>query len=160
MNTNDMTFYSEEFSLRVTVNKESINNIYQFCNEAYHNETGGILVGRYADKVTAEIVVIIGPNKDSRKEKTNFIRGTKGINKLLEEYWKQELYYLGEWHFHPNGISNPSSIDMQTMKTITNNSKYNCPEPILIIVSGLYNNYQQKSYLFSKDDYNLQLKEW
>lgn len=160
MDINNITFYSKEVLLRITVNEKSISSMYQLCNEAYPNETGGILVGRYADEVTAEIAVVIGPSMDSRSGRTNFIRGTKGINKLIKEYWKQGLYYLGEWHFHPNGTSDPSAIDTQTMISIANNSRYNCPEPILIIISGSDNsNYDEKLYLFFKDSYNLEFKE-
>lgn len=154
MQTNNITFYGDEVSIRITVNKESIKGMYQLCNESYPNETGGILIGQYADDVTAEIVAIIGPSDDSKGWRTIFTRGTRGINKLLKEYWEQGLYYLGEWHFHPNGISYPSDIDTNTMKSIANNSKYSCPEPILIIVSGTRNSYQQKSYLYSGNGYN------
>lgn len=158
MQINNITFYSDEVSIRITVNKESINRMYQLCNESYPNETGGILIGQYADDVTAEIVAIIGPSNDSKGWRTKFTRGTKGINKLLKEYWEQGLYYLGEWHFHPNGISYPSDIDTNTMKSIANNPKYNCPEPILIIVSGTRNSYQQKSYLYSGNGYKFGMK--
>lgn len=159
MCTNNIMFHSEEASISIIIDKESINCMYQLCNESYPNETGGILVGQYLDKVTAEIIIVLEPSNDSRSGKANFIRGTKGINKLLKEYWKQGLYYLGEWHFHPNGISSPSKIDMETMKSIASNLIYNCPEPILTIVSGSYDNYNQKCYLFSKDIYNLELNQ-
>jgi len=158
MYTNKITFYSDEISIKITVNKESLNRMYQLCNESYPNETGGILIGQYNDNMTAEIVTIAGPSKDSRSWKTRFNRGTKGINKLLAEYWAQGLYYLGEWHFHPNGTPSPSGIDNNTMKSISNNSKYNCPEPIAIIVSGNQNNYNQKSYLYSSNGNKFEMK--
>lgn len=158
MQTNNILFYSDKVSIRITVSMESINTMYQFCNESYPNEIGGILIGKYADSLTAEIVTIVGPSKDSKSWKTGFTRGTKGTNKLLKGYWDQGLYYLGEWHFHPNGTSSPSNIDVNTMKSIANNSKYNCPEPILIIVSGSYNNYHQKSYLYSSNGDNFKMK--
>ncbi|MEQ3340641.1 Mov34/MPN/PAD-1 family protein [Clostridium butyricum] len=158
MHSNNILFYSDEVSIRITVSKESINTIYKFCNKSYPNESGGILIGKYADSLTAEIVTIVGPSKDSKSWKTRFTRGTKGTNKLLKEYWDQGLYYLGEWHFHPNGTPFPSDIDANTMKSIANNSNYNCPEPILIIVSGSHNNYHQKSYLYSSNGDNFEMK--
>lgn len=158
MKTNNILFYSDEVSISITVSKESINTMHEFCNESYPNETGGILIGKYVDSLTAEIVITVGPSKDSKSWKTRFTRGIKGANKILKGYWDQGLYYLGEWHFHPNGTPSPSDIDANTMKSIANNSKYNCPEPILIIVSGSHNNYQQKSYLYSSNGNNFEMK--
>ncbi|AQR93108.1 Mov34/MPN/PAD-1 family protein [Clostridium saccharoperbutylacetonicum] len=149
MLTNNIIFYSDESSIKISVNKDLFNKMYQYCDKSYPNETGGILIGTYLDKQTAEIVAVIGPSEDSKTWKTRFNRGAKGINKLLKEYWEQGIYYLGEWHFHPNGSPYPSNIDTDTLTSISNNSKYSCPEPILIIISGSHNCYNQKSYLYS-----------
>lgn len=158
MQENNKVFRNEEYPVLITASKEKFSYIYQYCNESYPNETGGILIGRYKEENVAEIIKITGPTSDSKKDRANFFRGTKGINKLLKELWKEGLYYLGEWHFHPNGVFVPSRIDVQTMKSIANNSKYNCPEPILILVAGSPKNYMEQAYLFLEEGSFFSLK--
>ncbi len=55
----------------------------------------------------------------------------------LSQLWlKRRRYYLGEWHFHPDGEPYPSSVDFDQMKDISTSDQYNCSEPILVIIGG------------------------
>ncbi|WP_262906255.1 Mov34/MPN/PAD-1 family protein [Hymenobacter terricola] len=114
---------------------QQINDI---CYEARGNETGGILIGEYTDQLScATVTHLLGPTTDSQSGRTWLIRGTKGLRKIIGNYWKEKKqYYLGEWHFHPFALPDPSRQDLMQMREIACSSTYKCPEPILIIAGG------------------------
>lgn len=99
------------------------------------NETGGILIGRYsADLTVATVVQVTRPPRDSRSGPTWFTRGTYGLNRLLERAWRDGLHYLGEWHYHPEGLPEPSATDRAQMSAITCEAKMQCATPVLLIL--------------------------
>jgi len=122
----------------VSLPESTIEAMLKWCKEANEMETGGILLGRYsADLKRAEISRALGPPSDSLRGQNWFIRGIKGLNRLLRRLWTlRKDYYLGEWHYHPNASPIPSNVDMSQLETIARSDKYSCPEPILIIIGG------------------------
>ena len=101
-------------------------------------ETGGIIIGKYNEGLdVATITLISGPPPDSKAGRTWFMRGTKGLKKLMDKCFKNAgTFYLGEWHFHPFASPTPSGQDIRQMKEISADLKYNCPEPIMMILGG------------------------
>ncbi|MFY0138653.1 Mov34/MPN/PAD-1 family protein [Bacillus cereus] len=134
----EILYFNTEEAVGVYLKTELVDKIYQLCEEAYPNETGGILIGQYnLNFEHANVTMITGAPSDSKAGKTWFYRGTTGLQELLDELWDtQGSYYLGEWHYHPDGASSPSIQDLIEMKAISMNEKYNCPEPLLLIVGG------------------------
>lgn len=100
-------------------------------------ETGGILIGRYSSSLNmAYINEFSNPPSDSRAGFSWFNRGVKGLGEYLKKKWTQnEEYYLGEWHFHPANVPKPSKADIIQLKKISQDERFNCKEPILIIIS-------------------------
>ncbi len=58
------------------------------------------------------------------------------MRSLLLDRWdkNQRTYYLGEWHYHPAQIIEPSLTDLKQMIDISKSRRYHCSEPILIII--------------------------
>lgn len=109
----------------------------QMCRDAGDVETGGVLIGRYADDLrVAEILEATMPPPDSLRGHSWFTRGVGGLHALLEKRWraKRRTHYLGEWHFHPADVIVPSSVDFAQMATIAHADDYRCREPLLLIV--------------------------
>ena len=111
----------------------------QECIKAGRNETGGIVWGKYNDKL--DDAIISGFSKapsDSDAGWCSFMRGVAGLQRMLRSLWRKrdKEYYLGEWHFHPFASSDASQVDIQQMFEYANDSKLQCPEPILIIIGG------------------------
>lgn len=101
------------------------------------NETGGILIGRYTDNGRTAVIVEATPRpRGSRFGWAWFQRSNAGLNKILDQRWKDGLHYLGEWHFHPGGSPSPSGPDIVSMQSISSNRQYHCREPILLIIGG------------------------
>jgi integrative and conjugative element protein (TIGR02256 family) len=134
-------------NIRVVLEAEQIDSMAEYIRIAGRNETGGILLGHYPGLNTASITQIIGPPSDSKSGRYWFLRGVKGLSILLANAWKKNEYYLGEWHYHPNGTTEPSQQDLTQMRKISKNSQYNCPEPVMIIISGHYKSYELGVFL-------------
>jgi hypothetical protein len=108
----------------------------RFCKQSGDIETGGILLGRYIDDGrTALILEATGPPPDSRTAHSWFLRGASGLHALLIARWMERTpsHYVGEWHYHPSTLVQPSVEDLAQMLRIANTESYSCKEPILVI---------------------------
>ena len=149
-----MIFYNSIGNINVVLSNVIYNKLLYLCDEKYPYETGGILIGNYsADCNTANILDVLAPPTDSKHQHYNFQRGVKGLKTILDKMWKHNKYYLGEWHYHPNSTSNPSSTDILQMYNLASNSKLCCPEPILIIIGGKKDNWNLSVMIFKKNTY-------
>lgn len=134
----DLRFRSADGTFTVHLHGDAIAQMLQACRSARSVETGGILIGHYSrDRRTAEVAIATGPGRDSRAGGTWLVRGIKGLQSVLDHLWSRRAgYYLGEWHFHPGALPEPSGQDVSQMKSIAGSTRYNCPEPVLIILGG------------------------
>lgn len=119
--------------------QKAINEVKQSENK----ETGGILIGRYSSSLKIVYInELSNPPIDSKAGFCWFNRGVKGLGEYLKKKWTQnDEYYLGEWHFHPANVPKPSMMDVAQLKRISRDKRFNCKEPILIIVSKNNNEY-------------------
>jgi integrative and conjugative element protein (TIGR02256 family) len=109
------------------------------CRQAGHNETGGILWGKYNANLDDAAITDFSPApSDSRRGRFSFERGIAGLQTRVRLLWKKNdrEYYLGEWHFHPFASSAASSTDCQQMFAHAQDLQLQCPEPIMIIIGG------------------------
>ena len=135
--TPDLTLRSLDGRFGVRLGPRQFETLMGLCRKSGSMETGGLLVGRYNEtRDTADVTRVWGPPSDSVRRRTNFWRGTSGLQEKLDSLWTSQEYYLGEWHYHPTGAGHPSKTDMRQMARISRSSTYNCPEPILIVVGG------------------------
>ena len=75
-------------------------------------ETGGILLGHEADKIS-RVTVAGGPGPKAVREPMRFSRDLDHAKRLAEQAWQEsQAVWLGEWHTHPGGSPVPSDIDM------------------------------------------------
>lgn len=111
----------------------------QYCSDAGSLETGGILIGYYTNgSLLAIIREATPPPPDSKRGRSQFERGVTGLRKLLGKRWlaKERTFYLGEWHFHPASCVEPSSQDFAQMIEISQARRYDCKEPLLLILGN------------------------
>jgi hypothetical protein len=123
------------FALRIAA--EAWQQIDRECGRSGEFETGGILVGHYTnDRSTAFVTEALLPPNDSTRSTNWFHRGVAGLRGLLAKRWKSEFrtFYIGEWHYHPARVVEPSGDDMAQMYTINADPLYQCREPLMIIL--------------------------
>ena len=137
-------FICDECDAVIYLKNIAYQNAINRAKKAGNKETGGILVGRYSSSL--QIVYInelSNPPSDSKAGFCWFNRGVKGLGEYLKNKWVQnDEYYLGEWHFHPANVPEPSSTDIAQLKKISLDKRFNCKEPILIIFSKDKNEYR------------------
>lgn len=137
----------------INLYKEPYKHMLSYCDKANPYETGGILIGNYSsNQTTANILQITAPPKNSKHAKFNFHRGSSGLKKVLDTAWNQGQYYLGEWHYHPNALAEPSNTDINQMLALSNYRKLKCPEPALIIIGGNSDNWKITISVFSNGE--------
>lgn len=123
------------YALRIAA--QSWRQIDLECRRVGSLETGGILIGHYTkDESTAIVTEALPPTRDSSRGRTWFHRGVAGLRGLLANRWESELrtYYVGEWHYHPASMVEPSGEDLAQMYAVNADPRYQCREPIMIIV--------------------------
>lgn len=147
-----MKYEDKEKSFYVSISQLVISNIVEKCQMASPKETGGILIGNYSSNLkVAYITEAIKHTDDSSAGRSWFKRGTKGLKKLLINYWPDNKYYLGEWHFHPGNFPCPSRADINQMNAISTNRKFNCSEPILLIAGQVNTKFVVSIQIFIED---------
>jgi len=130
-----------------------LDEMIEFLRRDSPDETGGILTGRYTDEMSGCIIRASDPPPDSIQSPTTFLRGTEKVDEALKESRERYgLYYLGEWHTHPNTAPKLSDQDKEEMQSIANNESYECPHPFLIIIGGNEGTgFTIKSYIFHRN---------
>ncbi len=103
------------------------------------NETGGVLIGSFdVHRRIAYIVDTIPSPPDSDEWPTLYIRGSKGLRRIVENVVEQTdgaLHYVGEWHSHPDGCSTmPSPDDMQVFAWLTDRMRQDGFPGLMMIV--------------------------
>jgi hypothetical protein len=91
------------------------------CQNYSNVETGGVVAGFVSEVERAVVVAdIIPAPEDSRRSASEFVLGTRGLRRALEEYCELtggSLYCVGTWHSHLLE-QGPSSTDKATAKII------------------------------------------
>ena len=153
-----MIFKDKNQAYTIYLKQEIYKEMIGYCSEANPYETGGILIGNYShNQMIADILQITPAPKNSQYSKYNFHRSVSGLKELLDSLWDQGLFYLGEWHYHPNASADPSATDLKQMFSLSRNNNLKCPEPILIIIGGAENNWQiSASVFFNKNHVRLE----
>lgn len=129
-----MIFEHPAAGVAVRLSRRALDVIRKQALVSGRDETGGILIGRYHNDGSIAVVTgaTAGPT-DSVSGTTWFQRGVRGLRELLRDRWPRGEYYLGEWHSHPGGAPDPSRDDFREMRSISIDSSYRCPKPLLVI---------------------------
>lgn len=148
-----MRYKNSDRNVELVICNDLLHSVYNRCMANYPRETGGMLAGRYSqDKRTAFIERIVIPSRESSSA-TEYERSTEGMEAEWKELASQEIFYLGEWHSHPNGNSSFSFKDLTAMRRIAEEDGVMIENPILLIV-GL-NKWDIKShtaYIYSDNE--------
>lgn len=144
-------FQSPDGRFKLTVLPAAMAQILTACHQTGPLETGGILIGRYAATLDRAIVTAAsGAPSDSRSSRHSFQRGVRGLQRRLVRAWHEDQeFYLGEWHSHPYNPPEASATDSARMRAIAESERYQCPEPVLLIIGGeLTIDWRIQTYVF------------
>lgn len=132
-----MRFDDLDGRLALVLDDAHLAELLRACRRSERVETGGVLIGRYNERRSEALVTqVTGAPPDSRATRSSFLRGVRGLQRRLDQAWRRRTFYLGEWHFHPNGSAAPSGQDRKQIADFLKDPSYNCPEPILLVLGG------------------------
>ena len=118
---------------QVRISPRAHKKIAAECRQHQEVETGGIIMGSASEfRKTITITNVIPAPVDSQRSATMFVLGTKGVNKLVEDYAAPAGYALhcvGTWHSHLQDTGG-SPRDYQTAEMIA--AKIAMPSVLLI----------------------------
>lgn len=123
-------------NLKLVVDDSLLKSIYQSSCRHYPKEYGGFLIGKYSDdfktlyieqSITAEI---FNSSRIEFNRESNYLKSE--FEKLFID---KGLYYIGEWHTHPDGEAWYSSTDLKAMISIAHEKNVKIDNPILLILS-------------------------
>jgi len=102
-------------------------------------ETGGIFMGYQADNNDLVVTDIIDAGPDATHKRFSFSPDqTYQLERIAHIYDDSEgnVTYLGDWHTHPNGTPELSSIDKRTLTKIALTPESKNSHPIMAILGS------------------------
>lgn len=129
-----MRFYDNINNLCLEIDKDVFTAIREQVSEHFPNETGGFLVGKYSnDSMKALVLQNLLPPKIASSP-TSFQRETDGMEPIWNQLYKEGLFYIGEWHSHPNGKPDYSTIDKKALTNIAMCDNVVIKRPVMLII--------------------------
>lgn len=99
-------------------------------------ETGGILMGYWADDANVVVTANIEAGPAARHDSTGFQPDAKFQELAVASHYEASGRfdtYLGDWHTHPAGGLALSWRDLRTMRRIARTAEARCPTPVMMV---------------------------
>lgn len=138
--------------VKLTIKKSLLNKLIESGQSYYPNEFGGFLLGYYSEDFKSLHICDFLIPKKYKSSPTTFERSNEGIIKEFTHVFKEKgLYYVGEWHTHPDGTAIFSATDLETMIEIAKCEAVKIENPILLIISIDQEKLFNYNFYFYKD---------
>lgn len=124
---------------KVWVAETALERMTADAQEHFPLETGGVLVGYFADNGDAVIRTVIGAGPGARHQRLRFEPDHGWQCHRLDELYagsKGLMVYLGDWHTHPRGSPSMSWLDRRTLLKIAQHPEARCASPLMVIGAG------------------------
>lgn len=95
-------------------------------------EAGGQLFGTYNDN-TVRILTASGPYRGDERSRYYYRSNPKAAQKAIDAFAEQGLFYLGEWHTHPQEVAVASGADRATISSIVRRSTLRLTSLMMLI---------------------------
>ncbi|MCL2603363.1 MAG: ThiF family adenylyltransferase [Defluviitaleaceae bacterium] len=121
----------------IFINNSLVEEMMAKRSERIPNETGGVLVGN-CDSLRNRLYIVdmIFSPSDSIESPNSFIRGSDSLPEKMVEISNRthdSLYYVGEWHSHPNSNTSMSNDDKILLNVVTEWCAVDCGIGCIII---------------------------
>lgn len=129
-----MKFTDNIHGVSLEIEEGLLSAICKICIDSFPNETGGFLVGNYSkDNSNAIVSRIVQPVSISAGP-VSYERNTNGMESVWDKLYEEGLFYLGEWHSHPNGNALYSITDKNALTNIGECDQVKIANPIMLII--------------------------
>ena len=126
-------------------------------------ETGGVLIGYWADSQTDVVVVdVVGPGPAAQHTPATFLPDAAHHEKVVAQAYKRSdrrHVYLGDWHSHPlPGHDALSRRDRQTLHHIGRAAAARMPTPIMALLVRSEAAWDLRTWALRATRFSLQLR--
>jgi len=100
---------------RVILLPEAIRKLKKYRQRSCQKERGGVLAGSLSHDGSWIVSHVMTPSKKSRSGKYWFERDAESADQYLNDLFEKSegsVFYLGEWHTHPERSIEPSDKDL------------------------------------------------
>ena len=114
------------------ISEDAIESLFGAAGRAHPHETGGLLIGVYADGQPWVTQAIELPSAEMGRNRYRISSGATTPAVEIARKSDDRLGYLGDWHSHPQDVP-PSPMDLASLRLISH-SHPRSPNPTLIVV--------------------------
>lgn len=126
----------------------------QIADEAsacYPLESGGVLMGYWADSTNVVATAYIGPGPNADHRKNEFTPDDSWQTQRIADHYTASGRmdtYLGDWHSHPDAIDHRISWkDRITLWRIACHAPAHAPIPLMVITTGTPNKWSVSAWI-------------
>lgn len=125
---------------RAWVSRSAIEAMFREADHSYPYETGGVLMGYWAERGTDVVVTqVLGPGPCAVHDETSFSPDGQfhelEIARIYAESGRSHTY-LGDWHTHPASAAYLSRLDKATLKRIAAHAAARASSPVMAVLGG------------------------
>lgn len=116
-----------------------IEELRRLANQYYPLEIGGMLMGYIAENKDYVVTSIIGPGPNAKHSRHAFEPDSDFQLKILHARYMEtngRETYLGDWHTHPDGTTNLSRRDKETLASIAATPESKITSPLMAVAAG------------------------
>ena len=121
------------------INSSTLRKLQILAERDFPVETGGVLVGYFADNGEVVVKDVVGPGPNAKHRRFSFVPDHAWQCQRLDEIYQSSAgiaVYLGDWHTHPDGCPKMSWADKRTLHRIASYSQARTSVPIMVIGGG------------------------
>lgn len=97
-------------------------------------EAGGQLFYEFSSKGHKRVVLATGPRLTDRRTRTSYKPSLWCEQREIDRLYKKKLYWLGDWHTHPEAKPKPSNTDVRSVKEIFKRTKNPGPGILMVVI--------------------------
>ncbi|WP_367619787.1 Mov34/MPN/PAD-1 family protein [Caballeronia sp. SEWSISQ10-4 2] len=124
---------------KLWIGEGAFNYLVDEAERTYPLETGGVLVGYFANNGEPVVQYVVGPGPEAIHERNRFGPDHEWQCRALDEIFEMtsaRSVYLGDWHTHPDGTPVMSWLDRRTLRGIARYSDAALARPLMLIGGG------------------------
>lgn len=136
------------------ISHTAFEDLTQEANRAFPMETGGVLVGYFAENGEPVVHAVVGPGPAAIHRRYRFTPDHAWQCGQLDVLFEQSeglLTYVGDWHTHPDGVPEMSWLDHWTLRRIAKYPEAGTPQPLMLIGGGVVDRWQWTGHQFLGD---------
>jgi len=129
-----VVFRSEELDLELSFSDNIIHELQKYRQTGAKLETGGMLFTSSLDSNVVDIDLISSASDLDVRRRFGFIPNKHSAQTIIDKNFENGLYYIGDWHTHPEFSPSPSPQDLKTIKSLFRKSKHDLTFFVILIL--------------------------